>query len=126
MSITGRFDEEVNVRWTHAVAAHAMHQPFRTAAWRATVPAGHDRTEPITALGVGLYPASQIKRRLRGPEEGIIAHRVGVPYFDRCVRHGRTLEIANLALHEQYFAVIGAVVDPRFVFADRRTRHIKR
>src|SRR5471030_3193940 len=42
LPIAGRFDEEVDVRGTHAMATHAVHQFFRTAARRTAVPAGHD------------------------------------------------------------------------------------
>src|SRR6266404_2633522 len=116
----------MHMRRALAMAAHISQQGFDMAARGTTIAARHDGAEFVTPFGIGLDGAAQIEWRLRRSEERIAAMGIGVPDFDVGMRHRFTLEVSDLAVHDQHFAVITAVIQSCFMFRDRSTGDIER
>jgi hypothetical protein len=119
-------DEEVDVRGAPSVPAELVEQCLRRPVRRAGITRGQHRAEPIAALGIGLDTAAEIVFWLGRVEEGIAAERVGVPDVDDRASHRLAAYVAHLAVYEQHFALLAAVVEPCFPLRERCARDVER
>src|SRR5260370_37418259 len=102
----------MHMRRALAMAAHISQQGFDMAARGTTIATRHDGAEFVTPFGIGLDGAAQIEWRLRRSEERIAAMGIGWPDFGVGMRHGFTLAVSGLTVHDQHFAVVTALLQP--------------
>ena len=107
--------EEMNVRRPASVTADGFEDAFRGAAGGAGISHWEDRAERVAATGISVDRPTQVEVALRLVEMAIIAKCVAMPDLDFCAGQRPARNVANLAVHEEHFAVpvVAAIVEPR-------------
>src|SRR3984885_16162720 len=114
------------VCWSLAMTAKLIQQALGWSVGRAAVSGWDDGLKFITAVRTCFNAPSQVVFGLALVEERVHALGVGVPNIDNCASDGLAVQVAHHAVHEQHFALVGAVVQPSAAFGQRRIRDIER